>query len=207
MPSDLLDVGELATTVRSSAQACPRMLVGIDGPGGSGKSTLAAQLVEALDDIFLVHSDDFYLPSARRDERLGEVGPFFDLPRLLRQVIEPGATGSALRYQRYDWTKDKLAEWIDVPRSASIIVEGVYCVSDVLRKFYTYKIWCRADPAVRLARGLKRDGEIARPQWLGVWMPSEDDYAVKQKPELAADLVLDSSFGQGTAPAFRVVKQ
>ena len=111
MPFNLLDISELAITVRSSAQACPRMLVGIDGPGGSGKSTLAAQLAETLDDIVLVHSDDFYLPSVRRGERLGEVGPFFDLPRLLTQVIEPGAAGSVIRYQRYDWTKDKLAEW------------------------------------------------------------------------------------------------
>lgn len=207
MSSDLLDIGELAVTIKASAQGRRRMMVGIDGPGEAGKSTLAAQLVEVLNDAFLVHSDDFYLPSARRNERLGEVGSSFDLPRLLDQVVLPGATGTALRYQRYDWTNDALTEWTDVPKGASIIVEGVYCLAGALRKFCTYKIWCRADPAVRLARGLERDGDVALSQWEGVWMPSEDDYAVKQKPDLASDLVLDSSFNQETGQAFRVVER
>jgi uridine kinase len=207
----LMDLGkqtmvELAAEILASAEACPRALVGIDGPGGSGKSTLAAQLVDALGKAFLVHSDDFYLPSARQDERLGEVGPLFDLPRLLEQVVAPAATGSAVRYQRYDWAKDELAEWIDIPSGASVIIEGVYSLSIALRWAYTYKIWCRADAGLRLARGVERDGEIARPQWLNVWMPQEDDYAARQNPEAASDLVLDSSCDQGASQAFRVVK-
>ena len=64
-----------------------------------------------------------------------------------------------------------------------------------------------ADPVVRLARGLERDGEIARSQWINIWMPAEDDYAVKQNPESASDLVPDSSFKQGIGQAFRVVKR
>lgn len=45
-------------------QDCPRVLVGIDGLGGSGKSIVPALLIEALDDAYLGHSDDFPLPSS-----------------------------------------------------------------------------------------------------------------------------------------------
>ena len=90
------------------------------------------------------------------------------MPRLLEQVVLPGAAGRALRYQRSDWTQDERREWIDVPSSVPIVVEGVYCLSNALRSSYMYKIWCRADPAVRLARGLRRDGEIARSNWVDV---------------------------------------
>ena len=207
MPSIPLEIDELARVMRTSAQGCPRVLVGIDGPGGSGKSTLATQLVEALGDACLIHGDDFYLPSSRRDERLGEIGSLFDLPRLLEQVVAPGASGSAIRYQRHNWGTDALGEWTGVPDGVPIVVEGVYCLSEAMRSFYTYKIWCRADPAVRLARGLQRDGETARSSWVDLWMPLEDDYVAKQNPQLISDLVLDSSSDQGTGETFRVVQQ
>jgi len=105
MSSDIADIVELATRVKRVAMGHPRAFVGIDGPGASGKSTLAEQLVPAMGDAYLVHVDDFYLPSSRRHERLGEVGPSFDLPRLAEQVIVPGSAGEALRYQRYDWVR------------------------------------------------------------------------------------------------------
>ena len=72
---DLLNIVELAATIRSFSQACPRVLVDIDGPGGSGKGTLAAQLAEALGDTFLVHSDDIYLPSARETNAWTKLAP------------------------------------------------------------------------------------------------------------------------------------
>ena len=40
--------------------------VAITGPNGSGKSTLAA-LLERLFPCRVVHTDDFYLPPARKD--------------------------------------------------------------------------------------------------------------------------------------------
>jgi uridine kinase len=202
-----LNIDELVAEILSSSENCLRVLVGIDGPGGSGKSTLAAQLTDALGNAYLVHSDEFYLPSSRREERLGEVGPLFDLPRLLEQVVAPATTGSPVQYQRYDWAKDELAEWIDIPCGAPVVVEGVYSLSTALRWAYTYKIWCRADAVLRLTRGMERDGEIARSQWLNVWMPLEDNYAARQNPEAASDLVLDSSSHHGTGQTFRVVKK
>lgn len=53
----------------------------------------------------------------------------FDLARLAEQVVVPASTGEAFRYQRYDWTSDELVDWIDVPRGAPVILEGVFCLA------------------------------------------------------------------------------
>jgi uridine kinase len=205
MSTDAVDFVELATRVKRVAIGHPRAFVGIDGPGASGKSTLAEQLGAAMGDAHLVHVDDFYLPSSRRHERLGEVGPLFDLPRLAEQVVVPGSAGEALRYQRYDWLQDGLAQWIDVPSGAPIVLEGVFCLAAEFRNAYTFKIWCRADPMLRLSRGLARDGEEARSLWIDVWMPAEDEYAASQHPERIVDLVVDSSPNGVGDQVFRIV--
>ncbi len=116
-----VDIVELATRVKRAAIGYPRAFVGIDGPGASGKSTLAEQLMAAMGDAYLIHVDDFYLPLSGRHERLGEVGPSFDLPRLAEQVVVPGSAGEALHYQRYDWMQDELAQWTDVPSGAAVV--------------------------------------------------------------------------------------
>src|SRR5207249_2725946 len=109
---------DLAAAVVRAAADRPRILVGIDGPGAAGKSTLAGLLAGHLPGAAVVHVDDFYLPAALRESRAGEVGALFDLPRLARQVVLPAAAGSALRYQRYDWESDVLADWVEVPAGA-----------------------------------------------------------------------------------------
>lgn len=205
MSTDIVNIVELATRVKRLAIGHPRAFVAIDGPGASGKSTLAEQLAAAMGDAYLVHVDDFYLPSSRRHERLGEVGPSFDLPRLAEQVIVPGSAGEALHYQRYDWVQDGLAQWIDVPSGAPIVLEGVFCLAAQLRDAYTFKIWCHADPVLRLTRGLARDGEKARSMWVDAWMPAENEYAASQHPERIADLVVDSSPVSTGNQVFRIV--
>lgn len=201
----MLDIGQLAAQVRLSQRDRPRILVGIDGPGGTGKSTLAALLAAAIADTAVVHVDDFYLPSALQGSRDGQVGLAFDLPRLADQVIKPAALGHAVRYQRYDWPTDALAEWIDIPGGAPVIVEGVFCLHAHLRDAYTYTIFCRATPQVRLRRGLERDGERARQRWLEEWMPAEDTYVAQERPDAAADLVIDTSAGTPGEFSYHVV--
>lgn len=201
-----LDIADLAAEVHRRSEGRPRVLVGVDGPGASGKSTLAGLLANAMPDTAVVHVDDFYLPNKQQGSRAGQVAPHFDWPRLAQQVVVPGATGGPLRYQRYDWDSDTLAEWIEVGPGVPVIVEGVYCLERQLRADYTYKVFCRAERAIRLRRGLDRDGEQARGMWVDEWMPAEDAYAERDRPEDAADLVVDSSVGPGNAPAFHIVR-
>ncbi len=183
------------------------VLVGIDGPGGSGKSTLADLLAAHIDGAVVVHGDDFYRPRAERSDGVVGADEQFDLDRLLRQVVAPAAAGTAIRYQRYDWPTDELAEWISVPADVTVVVEGIYCTELRLRDHYDFRIFCVAHRAVRLRRGLARDGHGARSQWLGEWIPAEDRYIVGQRPDLTADVVVASDRPDNQAsPEFRLVE-
>ena len=193
--TDQLNVDELAEAVARKAAGRPRILIGIDGPGASGKSTLASLLVNRLSKAEIVQVDDFYLPTPMRASRVGEVGARFDLPRLAEHVVRPAASGRGLRYQRYDWDRDSLWDWIELPADVPVIVEGVYCLQLDLRPPYTYTIFCQGDSEVRLRRGLERDGEEARALWVDEWMPEEDRYVSAEHPDDFATLLVDSSLG------------
>lgn len=197
---------DLAAAIRRRSAGRSRVLVGVDGPGASGKSTLAELLAAELPEATVVHVDDFYLPSALQGSRDGQVAPHFDWPRLVDQVIKPAASGGQVRYQRYDWDSDSLAEWHEIPPGTPLIVEGVYALEPSVRAYYTFAVFCQADPATRLRRGLERDGEQARDQWVNDWMPAEDAYLLRDRPADSADLVVDSSIGVTGDVVFHIVR-
>ena len=171
--------------------AAPR--IGIDGPGASGKSTLAAGLVEVLPEAVLVEGDDFYRPESDAGRSGSAAGGLFDLPRLVSQVLLPHSQGEEIRYQRFNWDTGVLGGWISRPGGRPLIVDGVYSTHETLRDFYDLRIWVNAPRAVRLARGLQRDGEEARSMWADVWMPAEGRYIADQAPQDYAHLVFDGS--------------
>ena len=174
------------------------LLVAIDGPGGAGKSTLARLLEEHLTPlgwiVAVVKHDDFYLPSNQRVNQQAEViGCDFDWERLRNQVLTPIREGRLAHYQRYDWETDVLAEWHTIPMSDVVLVEGVYTMRRELADIYDLKIWVECPKAIRLARGIARDGEKARTIWEQDWMPKEDDYIKTHLPHESANLFVNGA--------------
>jgi uridine kinase len=195
------------------AKTSPRtsLLIAIDGAGGAGKSTFAARLAEGFGDrgvgTYVVHGDDFYRPAAQRQRvRAGSmpVGADFDWPRLRDQVLLPLVRGQPARYQRYDWAADALAGWSTVASKPIVLVEGIYTFRRELRTFYELAIWIECPRAIRLARGIARDGQAARALWEREWMPAEDRYAATHQPRLAADLVVANADPYATVPDWQV---
>ena len=174
------------------------LLVAIDGPGGAGKSTLARLLKEQLKTlgwlVAVVKHDDFYLPSHQRANQQAEViGCDFDWERLRDQVLTPIREGRLADYQRYDWETDVLSEWRTISVSDVVLVEGVYTMRRELADLYDLKIWVECPRELRLARGIARDGEKARPTWEEDWMPKEDDYVKTHLPHERADLSINGA--------------
>ena len=172
------------------------LLVAIDGLGGAGKSTFANDLARRLRacqiSAEIVHMDDFYLPSTQRpqvEQQENQIGSAFDWQRLRDQVLTPLSLGQRVVYQRYDWSADELADWIPLTATAVVIVEGVYTLRHELRSYYDFSVWVDCPRAVRLARGIARDGKEARRQWEEEWMPQEDRYLASQLPHFAAGWV------------------
>jgi uridine kinase len=155
-------------------------VVAVDGPGGAGKSSFARHVAEALGGCPIVHTDDF----ASWDN------PVDWWPELIRCVLDPIAQGVPARFTPTRWTPDMPAEQVEVAPVKFLVLEGVTATRQAFRPYLTYAIWIEASPQVRLQRGLERDGEKARSQW-EAWMAGEDAYRTLERPDLAADLIVD----------------
>lgn len=156
-------------------------VIGIDGCAGSGKTTFARQLAKKLGTASIIHTDDF----ASWDN------PLDWWPRMLQQVLEPLFQNNPACYQRYDWDDCRLAEWHTVS-SGIVLIEGVSSTREEFQPYLAYGVWVECSRDVRLARGLKRDGEQALPFWEN-WMIQEDTYTAVQQPKERADLVVDGN--------------
>lgn len=165
----------------------PVRLVCVDGPAGSGKTTVAGRLADRLrstgSPTAVVHLDDLY------EGWSGLEGSLW--PRLSAQVLEPLRRGRAGRYQRYDWYRAAFADWIDVPVPQVLVVEGCGSARRAARRAAVLTVWVEAPPAMRLARGLARDGEAMRPQWLA-WARDESAHFARESTRERADIRLDA---------------
>ena len=153
--------------------------VGIDGGGGAGKSTLAAALAEARGDVRVLHLDDFFLSTVGGPESV-------DVARLRREALETLAAGRPAWFRRFEWWGEQLAEEHVVEPGRVVVVEGVFALQPDLRGIYDVTTWVEADEALRLTRGLQRDGENARAMW-EQWQVAE---AAHTRAVAAVDLVV-----------------
>jgi len=154
-------------------------IVAIDGCGGAGKSTLAARLSRHLPDCPVIHTDDF----ASWDN------PLNWYTRMIEQVLRPLRSNRPATYQRFDWHRREMGDWQTVDPSNYVIIEGVSSARMEFRPFLAFAIFVETDCKTRLARGLARDGENAREQWLE-WMREEDLYLAQHNPMSFVDVIV-----------------
>ena len=161
-------------------------LVCIDGPGGSGKSTLADALVSLEPTGRIVHMDDLYAGWTGLRHVSDQLG------RLLLPLAEdePGS------YRRYDWHAKEFAETVTVDPGPLLVLEGVASAAAAYAHLSTVVVWVEVPAELRLQRGLERDGEALRGQWLQ-WMAEEDRLFAAEATAQRADVVVD---GTGTRP-------
>jgi uridine kinase len=176
-----LKVDDLARNVDALAAKGTTRLIAIDGWGGSGKSRLAAELEKRLPSVTVVHTDDFAGPHQ----------PGWDWQRFSREVLDPLLADRPARFQRYDWDRDKLGEWRQVPAGGTVIVEGISSSRRELGPVWDFVIWVDCPRELRLRRGIERDGEALRWKWETVWMPEEEAYVRQQDPIGRANIVVD----------------
>ena len=170
-----------AVVAEIMTRSAPVRLVAVDGPGGAGKSTFAGRLA-AVAGAPVVPTDDF----ASWDDPLGW------WPRMLEQVIEPLVRGEPARYQRFDWSTGRLAEWITVEPAPIVVIEGVSSGRSEWAEHLAYVVWVETPATTRLARGLERDGDDALDDWRA-WMAAEDAHFERDRTRERADLVIDGT--------------
>ncbi|MHB1172569.1 MAG: nucleoside/nucleotide kinase family protein [Lacisediminihabitans sp.] len=176
MSAEPLD--SLRAAVLSSA-AVPVVL--IDGQSGSGKSTLARALVAGWPEAQLIRLDDVYPGWDGLDAASEQVHS---------QVLEARDTGRVPRWQRWDWERDRPAEWHEVDPARPIVVEGGGSLSRANRALASFGVWVILDEATRKHRALSRDGETYAPHWER-WAAQERRFARREHPAALADVVVD----------------
>lgn len=155
-------------------------LVCIDGPAGSGKSTLAEQ-VSAAGTGAVIHLDELL------DGWTGGLTTVVEA--LVTDVLEPLAAGRAAAYHRYDWVADRFAEWVTVPPTDLLVVEGVASGSAAVAPYTSVLVWMDAPREVRKARGIARDGEAFAPYW-DMWAEQEAEHFAREATRSRADVVV-----------------
>lgn len=184
---------QVATLAGRVARLRPRgatTLVGIDGGAGAGKSTLAAALAGALPGAAVVPVDDLCSPADDGTWR------WADRATLRALVLDPLAAGLPARYRPYDWSLRARGPERTLAAGRVVLVEGVSALARDLADRYDLAIWVECPRPVRLARGLARDGEGARRQWLA-WMAEEDRHFARDDTRRRADVLVD---GGGMVP-------
>jgi hypothetical protein len=166
----------------------PVRLVAVDGPAGSGKTTFAARLARALGaaaaPVEVVHSDDLL-------EGWADLLSFW--PRLGDWVLDPLRRGEPGAYRLYDWHAHRFGDdWRAVPVPNVLVIEGVTTARRQIRPELSLSVFVRAEPELRLARGIARDGAALRAEWLR-WMAAEDAHFADDQTATAVDLVVDGA--------------
>lgn len=192
---ETLTFSELAKKIIRLPQKHRQRIIAIDGGGGAGKTTFATCLQKEIEGSFIVEIDDFYRPPQLRTPLTSTniINYNFDWHRFHTLVLESVKNNQPISYQLYNFQAGTLSgEVISVPRDATIIVEGVWSLQEAFVDFYDYCIWLEAPSAIRLERGLLRDGEGMRKEWEQEWIPSDTYYRETQKPHLQANCIVDS---------------
>jgi hypothetical protein len=163
-------------------------MVAVDGPAGSGKTTFAARLADAVGtlgaSVAVIHTDDLL-------DGWADMVAFW--PRLEEWVLAPLARGEPGRIRRYDWDRGCFApEWHEVAVPSVLIVEGVTSARTAMRGRLSLSIFVTAERDLRLARGLARDGEALRADWLR-WMEGEEGHFAADRTPDRADVRVDGA--------------
>jgi uridine kinase len=159
-------------------------VVCVDGPAGSGKTTFAARLAGALAaHAAVLHMDDFYAGWTLT----GAVA------RLAAGVLRPLAGDRPGAYHCYDWAAGAFRpEPVVVVPAPVLVIEGCGSGARALAPWTTLLVWVEAPAALRLARGLARDGTHLAEHWRR-WQQTEATAFAAEDTSARAGLRVDGA--------------
>jgi hypothetical protein len=80
---------------------------------------------------------------------------------------------------------------VDVPVPDLLVVEGCGAARRAVDPLAVLRVWVEAPSALRLERGLARDGADAREHWV-TWMADEAAHFARERTRERADVRLDA---------------
>lgn len=181
---------ELRRMVQSLADTGRGAIVAVDGRCGSGKTALGT----ALGRVFgcpVVHTDDYYLPFARRSQNWKATpAANMDFARLRAEVLDPLREGRDGVYRPYDCHADCFEAEIPVPAGGLLVLEGSYSHHPILGG-YDLTVFVTCPPACQEQRLRVREGEHYD-MFRSCWIPLEEGYFRVFDIQNKADCVVDT---------------
>lgn len=169
------------------------VVAAVDGPSASGKTTLAKALADRYGGR-IVAMDDFFLPPAlRTPARYETPGGNVHYERFLEEVapgLRTGSRGGAIEYRPFDCSVMQYGAPRSLEWTPLTIVEGSYSLHEHLRALYDVTVFLTVDPDVQRSRLLEREGSDRLPEFLRRWIPLEQLYIERMKPDRASDFIL-----------------
>ncbi len=176
-------LSEIVAQVRTSQ---PRLgqthLTVIDGPAASGKTTASRRIAGALG-AHLFHIDQML-------EGWGGLARLW--PRLLDEVLLPIREGKPGVFRAWDWERQCLGQWSEVPVTKFLVIEGVGTGHQEVDEYASFKIWVEAPQDLRLKRGLERDGPQTAELWKA-WIPEEVELHKAQNTRARCNVIIDGT--------------
>nr|WP_120491288.1 hypothetical protein [Corynebacterium lactis] len=161
------------------------MILLIDGRAGSGKTTLAAKFGRVLG-WPVIHLEDAYP---------GWDGLAAASDLVARSMLNPSLPAHQRGFRRWDWYAADFAEWVQTPRSPSLIIEGCGALTRdnleaaaSLGDGQAWGVWVETPDATRFDRAMARDGHF-REYW-DMWARQEDEHIAEHSPRCLADWVI-----------------
>lgn len=186
-----MTIPEIASKIKLTNPPRGPILIAIEGFGGAGKTTFAEKLAKELGKTEIIHIDDFIVKDKILEPSWDKGG--FDRARLERQVLKPAREGKAVQYQRLMWQENKLSEFVVVPASRYLIIEGISSYHPGIAHYYDFKIWIDTPLAIAKERGHARDGSNENAAHWDLWAENDARYQQKHHPELDADFVYSNA--------------
>jgi uridine kinase len=171
----------LFTEITNQLEKKSNLVIAIDGPAGAGKTTLAGEIAQAFSGVEIIHMDDLYRGW------LLTLGP--TLTRELQSIFIQLEEDGVVEYQKYDWVKHSLGEFISFGKPRVLVLEGVGAGQPSIAKDVDIQVWVEVPTEFGLERVLARDGQHIADE-MEQFLEDQEAYFTTDRPKECADFLI-----------------
>ena len=165
-----------------------RIVIALDGRCAAGKTTLAAAF-SSRSDCNVFHTDDFFLPKARQNERADAHGGNMDFERMKSEVLS-SLGGDSITYRAFDCKTQSRRKAVTLKSKPITLIEGAYSCHPCLREAYDLCVFLDIDKEEQLRRLCIRNKDNLS-DFIEKWIPLEEDYFAAYKVKENCDIKLN----------------